>query len=269
MIRERKTAIPRFISGIFHFSIAGFVAFSQINIASAQAGSAKEEVSAFESLSEYPLLADSRNDNRGFDKRQPRQQSQHPRQFYSNDGRKPERKTRKNSDHRDYRKGDYSDKNKVRRTKEKHRRHFTPHHNKHYRYPARAYPRHPHHRDRVVTRPFRHHYPYPRRHTYYNSDVWGWLAFTAITLTVLDNLNDRQQREHELALYNATAVPLGETIIWRDGSASGSVTPIEDGTSSEGRYCREFRHEVTISGNVESLYGTACQNTDGSWEIVQ
>lgn len=152
------------------------------------------------------------------------------------------------------------------------RRYFEPRH-----YPPAARgrffdgpPRHHRSRDVVIVQPFR--YAYPRHHRYYrshDSDLWGWLSFTAITLAIIDNLNDQQQRAHELALYDATAAPLGETIYWRDGNASGSVTPIQDGTSSEGRYCREFQHEVVIGGNSESLYGTACQNPDGSWEIVE
>jgi surface antigen len=95
------------------------------------------------------------------------------------------------------------------------------------------------------------------------------LSFTAITLAILDNLNEQQQREHEMALYSAAAAPLGETIYWHDGNASGAITPIQDGTSSAGRYCREFQQEVTIGSDRETLYGTACQNPDGSWEIVQ
>jgi surface antigen len=95
------------------------------------------------------------------------------------------------------------------------------------------------------------------------------LSFTAITLAIIDLMNDEQQREHEMALYSATSAPLGETIYWRNGDASGAITPIQDGTSSSGRYCREFQQDVSIGGRGEELYGTACQNPDGSWEIVQ
>ncbi|MGD8590109.1 MAG: RT0821/Lpp0805 family surface protein [Chromatiales bacterium] len=132
--------------------------------------------------------------------------------------------------------------------------------------PPRHHPPH----DIVIVRPFR--YAYPRHHRYYHlydGDVWGWLSFTAITLAIIDSLNEQQQREHELALYSAAAAPVGETIYWSNGNASGAITPIQDGTSSSGRYCREFQQDVNIGGERESLYGTACQNPDGSWEIVQ
>ena len=132
---------------------------------------------------------------------------------------------------------------------------------------APRYPRHS--RDVVVVRPFRYIYPPHYRHYHDDDNIWGLLSFTAITLAIIDLMNDEQQREHEMALYSATNLPLGETIYWRNGDASGAITPIQDGTSSSGRYCREFQQEVTIGGREEELYGTACQNPDGSWEIVE
>lgn len=90
----------------------------------------------------------------------------------------------------------------------------------------------------------------------------------AITLKVLDNLNEDQQREHEAAQINATNVRVGETVLWHKGGASGAVTMLRDGTSTTGRYCRDFQQEVTIGGSKERAYGTACRNSDGSWEVV-
>ena len=128
--------------------------------------------------------------------------------------------------------------------------------------------RHHHPRERIIVRPFRYVYP-THRHHIHDGYIWGLLSFTAITLAILDNLNDQQQREHERALYDATTTPLGETIYWKEGNASGAVTPTREGTSSSGRYCREYQSEVSIGGNKESIYGTACRNADGSWEIEE
>jgi hypothetical protein len=111
---------------------------------------------------------------------------------------------------------------------------------------------------------------YHRGYGYYHhdNDVWAWIAFGAITWAILDNLNDNQRRVHEQAQIAATSAPIGETIIWNQGGASGSVTPIRDGTSSSGNYCREFQHEVRVGGKVEQAYGTACRQPDGSWQIL-
>ena len=113
------------------------------------------------------------------------------------------------------------------------------------------------------------HYPYPRHHHHYRGDnFWGWLAFTAITLAIIDNLNEQQQREHEQTLRKALEAPVGETIRWKDADASGSVTMTREGVSSEGRYCREYSQKVYIGGESQQVYGTACRNPDGSWEII-
>lgn len=48
----------------------------------------------------------------------------------------------------------------------------------------------------------------------------------------------------------------------------GTVTPTRDGYSSAGRYCREYQQTIVVGGRNESAYGTACQQPDGSWEIV-
>ncbi len=66
----------------------------------------------------------------------------------------------------------------------------------------------------------------------------------------------------------ATTAPIGQAITWNDGGATGSVVALRDGTSTSGRYCREFQQTVTVGGKAEQAYGTACQQPDGAWEIV-
>jgi surface antigen len=36
----------------------------------------------------------------------------------------------------------------------------------------------------------------------------------------------------------------------------------------QGSYCREWKHMGTIAGRKQQLYGTACQQPDGTWRIV-
>ncbi|WKE66350.1 RT0821/Lpp0805 family surface protein [Gallaecimonas kandeliae] len=105
-------------------------------------------------------------------------------------------------------------------------------------------------------------------HYHSDGDAWKWLAFTAITLAILDSLNEAQVRAHEEAQIRATTAPINESIQWSQGNASGSVTPIREGTSTSGRYCREFQQQVQVGGRSQQAYGTACRNADGSWEIV-
>lgn len=119
----------------------------------------------------------------------------------------------------------------------------------------------------VVMRPHGHWY-----HGYgpYRGDTqaYQWLAFTAITLAVLDILSEQQQRAHEDAQIRAASAPIGQAITWNDGTAGGSVVALRDGTSSTGQYCREFQQTVTIGGRSEQAYGTACRQPDGAWQVV-
>lgn len=124
-----------------------------------------------------------------------------------------------------------------------------------------------HYRNIIVIRPHGRWY-YGYGHWHHDNDAYKWLAFTAITLALLDFLNESQQRAHEEAQVRATTAPVGETIHWNEGGASGSVTALRDGYTSTGRYCREFQQKIVVGGRTEDAYGTACQQPDGSWEIV-
>lgn len=70
---------------------------------------------------------------------------------------------------------------------------------------------------------------------------------------------------------SAHSAPIGESISWNnpDSGNHGQVTPVRDGYSSAGRYCREYQQTVVVGGKEQSAYGTACQQPDGSWEIVK
>src|SRR5215468_3285235 len=74
--------------------------------------------------------------------------------------------------------------------------------------------------------------------------------------------NDAAQRAFETA-------PAGKAVAWTnpDSGHAGTVTPVRT-FESNGGYCREFQQTVTIGGNPESSFGTACRQPDGSWRIV-
>jgi hypothetical protein len=65
----------------------------------------------------------------------------------------------------------------------------------------------------IVVRPHGHWYP-GYGHFYMDAEAYKWLAFTAITLKILDLLNEAQERAHEEAQIKATTAPVGETITW-------------------------------------------------------
>lgn len=145
------------------------------------------------------------------------------------------------------------------------RRHVAPNHSGHV---VTKVPRTRHYRGTRILRPYGRPYI---GYGFYNTDheAYKWLAFTAITLKIMDIANEEQQRMHEAAQVRATTAAVNETIVWEDGNASGSIKTTRIGTSTSGRQCREFQHSVTIGGKTEQAYGTACQQPDGAWEIVQ
>ena len=69
----------------------------------------------------------------------------------------------------------------------------------------------------------------------------------------------------------AYTAPVGQQITWnnpQNGNA-GTITPIRDGYSNDGAYCREFQQSITVGGQRQQGYGRACQQPDGSWQIIQ
>ena len=62
----------------------------------------------------------------------------------------------------------------------------------------------------------------------------------------------------------------GATSTWAnpDSGHSGSVTPTKTYQSNNGDYCREYEQIVTVSGEEQKAYGTACRQADGSWRVV-
>ena len=68
----------------------------------------------------------------------------------------------------------------------------------------------------------------------------------------------------------AQAAPLNQPIQWSNPQSGnyGTVTPVREGTTASGGYCREFQQTVTIGGKTESAYGTACRQPDGTWKVV-
>ncbi|MEM7172985.1 MAG: RT0821/Lpp0805 family surface protein [Pseudomonadota bacterium] len=98
----------------------------------------------------------------------------------------------------------------------------------------------------------------------------GVLAGAFIGSEVGRSLDDVDKLKAQKASYKARSAPIGETISWNNPNSGnyGSVTPVREGTSSKGRYCREFQQTITVGGEIQSGYGTACRQPDGSWEIL-
>jgi surface antigen len=106
----------------------------------------------------------------------------------------------------------------------------------------------------------------------------GKLAATAVgTLLgaiVGSEIGKSLDHADQLALAQTTqqtleVAPSGHTNSWRnpDSGNSGTITPTQAYTKNDGQPCREFQQTVTIGGDIEEAYGTACRQADGTWKI--
>lgn len=85
------------------------------------------------------------------------------------------------------------------------------------------------------------------------------------------SLDNADRAAAQQASYRAHNARVGETISWNNPQSGnyGSYTPVRDGQSSSGRYCREYQQTIVVGGKTQNGYGTACQSPDGSWEVVK
>jgi len=104
---------------------------------------------------------------------------------------------------------------------------------------------------------------------YDDSMAWPYYGLAAWELAEYADLTERQVRAQEDAMIAATSAPLNDPIAWNDGESAGSVTPLRDGQTTDGRTCREFQQEIVVDGKRQRAFGTACREPDGSWQMVE
>lgn len=63
----------------------------------------------------------------------------------------------------------------------------------------------------------------------------------------------------------------GQPSVWNnpDSGNSGSITPTKTYQLANGQYCRQYHQTITIGGEPQTAYGTACRQPDGTWQIQQ
>ena len=83
----------------------------------------------------------------------------------------------------------------------------------------------------------------------------------------LDKADIAYARKAESQAY---AAPLGQQIAWNNPESGnyGTVTPIRDGSTASGDYCREYEQTIYVGGRAETAVGVACKRDDGTWEAI-
>ena len=108
-----------------------------------------------------------------------------------------------------------------------------------------------------------------------NKEVWTVLGIglgAMIGQSIGKQLDERDRylmaQTFEFAMEKA---PTNETAKWKnpDTGHGGTVTPTKTYQTYQGTPCREFTTTVSIGGELEQAYGTACRQADGSWKIQE
>jgi len=58
-----------------------------------------------------------------------------------------------------------------------------------------------------------------------------------------------------------------QRIIWQKDGAEYTMRPGRTWTSGSGLFCRDYQATATIGGKPQQIFGKACRNPDGSWQL--
>jgi len=99
----------------------------------------------------------------------------------------------------------------------------------------------------------------------------GALLGAFVGSSIGKSLDSADRAAHQQAVDQAYGAPLNQTISWNNPESGhhGTVTPIREGrNASTGGVCREYKQSIFIDGQAQTAVGRACQNSDGTWSVV-
>ena len=99
----------------------------------------------------------------------------------------------------------------------------------------------------------------------------GALLGAFVGSSIGQSLDQADMAYHQQAFERAYSAPLNQPINWNNPQSGhrGSVTPVREGRqASSGGLCRQYKQTIVVDGQAETAYGTACQNSDGTWQLA-
>ena len=96
--------------------------------------------------------------------------------------------------------------------------------------------------------------------------IGGALLGGYLGRTIGRNMDDSDRRQAGVALSDPNRQPSS----WTNPETGYryTVTPINDYTSATGQPCQDYIMDIDMNGRTEQVRGTACQQSDGSWQVV-
>jgi surface antigen len=97
--------------------------------------------------------------------------------------------------------------------------------------------------------------------------VAGALAGALIGGSVGRSMDEQDRMRAQRTLETSRT---GETVAWRnpDNASTYEMTPTRTYTGDAGRPCREFTMDAWVDGRKETVTGTACRQSDGTWKTM-
>jgi len=98
------------------------------------------------------------------------------------------------------------------------------------------------------------------------SALGGALVGGLIGGAIGQSMDKQDQKNMQSAVSNT---PVGQSAVWTNDKTKTTyvVTPVKN-YNQNNEYCREYQTKVTVNGQSQKAYGTACRQPDGAWHIV-
>lgn len=95
----------------------------------------------------------------------------------------------------------------------------------------------------------------------------GTVAGAVVGNAIGKNMDDTDRMKMNSALEDNA---VGQPAYWKNQNSGTAykVTPTKNVAYKGNRYCREYTSTAVINGRSQQVYGTACRQKDGSWQIV-
>src|SRR5579872_3700182 len=94
----------------------------------------------------------------------------------------------------------------------------------------------------------------------------GALAGALIGGAIGKNMDETDKLKMNQALEGNS---VGQPAYWQNQKTGTNYTvvPTKNVTDDGNQYCREYRSTANVAGKKQQVYGTACRQPDGSWQV--